>query len=141
MRLFFRGVGCFLFVLTLLCCAAFFCVLSRAPVFRGGERYTLYLGDSSSARAIQTDCPLLSKLQNDVRGESVLYEGDLYETLRDRFDATLLFTEDVCGIRNYYLGSPKIAGGITLNGQTVNLHIAVGNGYTAAGTPLIFGGF
>ena len=44
-------------------------------------------------------------------------------------------------IVSYYCRSPLLGEGILLNGERVNLHIAAGGGQTAAGTPLIFGGF
>ncbi len=125
-----------------LLCGVFLYVLCRAPVFAAGERYTLYLGDSSSARMVAAEDPLLAKLRlGNVRGESVQYDGDRYEELKERYRAVLLFTETAGGTTNYYLYSPLIRGGIGFGGHTVNLHIAVSGEKTAAGTPVIFGGF
>ena len=129
-------------LLIALLCALFACALLRVPVFEGGEGYELYLGGSSSATIVSTQIPALDKLLHmGVKGESARYEGDLYEALKDRFHAKLLFTEEAAGVTNYYLLSPSLGPGVLLAGRRVNLHIAVGRGQTAAGTPLIFGGF
>lgn len=117
-------------------------VLFAAPVFRAGESYTLYLGGSSSALAVETEHPLQDKtLFQNVAGESTVYDGNFYREIKERFHATLLFTEEVCGVTNYYLYSGQLCGGVYLNGERVNLHIAVSAEQTAVGSPLIFGGF
>lgn len=126
-------------------CAAFGCALLRAPVFEGGERYEFYLGASSSQTIVPSQTPARDKLLlsglSGVAGESARYEGDCAAEIAARFGAKLQFTEEACGVVNYYMYAPALGGGVRLNGKTVNLHIAVGNGQTAAGTPLIFGGF
>ena len=128
--------------LLVILCAVFALYLSRAPVFEQGEGYELSYGQSSSAKTERTETPFLDKLiHGTVAGESVRYRGDRYEKLKAQFSAELLFTEESNGVVNYYLYSPRIAGGVQLYGKTVNLHIAVGSEQTAAGTPLIFGGF
>lgn len=123
-------------------CGAFALLLLHAPVFGGGEGYELYLSPSSSSLVVLSDDPLLDKLLlGETAGESVRYEGNCAQEIADRFRAELLFTETAGGIENYYMYSPMLKGGVELNGYTVNLHIAVSETQTAAGTPLIFGGF
>lgn len=122
-------------------CAFFFCALMRRPLFEGGYGYELYCG-TSSAEIVFTETPALDKLfRLDVRGESARYEGDVSAELMQKFSAKLLFVEEAAGVVNYYLYSEKLPRGVRLNGREVNLHIAVGEGRTAAGTPIIFGGF
>lgn len=122
--------------------ALFALALYSSPVFERGEGYEISLGASSSAEQIVTDNPLLVKmLYSGTKGESVRYEGDRYGELKNAFDAELLFTETEGNVTNYYLYSPKLGGGIALGGYLVNLHIAVRENRTAAGTPIIFGGF
>lgn len=128
-------------VLLSLACAVFALCLNCSPVFEPGESYELYYGASSSALIKETNAPLWDKLLSVTAGESVRYKGDRYEDLKEKFGAELLFEENVCGVMNYYLYSPKLGGGVLLKGYTVNLHIAVSEEQTAAGTPLIFGGF
>lgn len=120
-------------------CGAFAYALTRSPVF-DGEGYELYTG-TSSAGVIVTDAPAAVKLTLPVAGESARWEGDRAAELLERFDARVLFCEEVCGTRNYYCSSPLLGEGVLLRGVRVNLHIAVSGGRTAAGTPVIFGGF
>ena len=138
---FLRSVkGVALIVLAVLC-ALFGCLLRRLPVFEEGECYEFYRG-TSSAEIVPSDFPVRDKLLlGPVRGESVRYAGDRAEELIGRFRATLLFTEEAAGVVNYYLYSPALGEAVLLRGMPVNLHIAVSERGTAAGTPLIFGGF
>ena len=123
-------------------CAFFALLLTHSPVFEEGEAYELSYGLSSSAQTVRTKNPLFDKLLNGaVAGESVRYTGNRYEEMKEKFAATLLFTEEVNGVTNYYLYSPLLKGGMELCGRFVNLHIAVSSEQTAAGTPIIFGGF
>lgn len=139
---FLRFVGGCLLVCLLAACALFLYLLYRSPAFAEGESYTFYLGESSSARAVPSRSPVLDKLiLGGVKGESVVYDGERYEELRSRYRATLLFREDLDGVTNYYLYSPLLGDPLLLNGCSVNLHIAVRGGKTAAGTPVIFGGY
>lgn len=142
MRRFLRAAGATAAILLAAACGLMFLLLLHAPVFEGGENYTYYLGANSSARAVVSEDPVLDKLLlGRVAGESVQYPGDRYEALKARFRAELLFTEEACGVTNYYLRSPLLGAGIVLGGRRVNLHIAVGGGKTVAGTPIVFGGF
>lgn len=132
----------FLFTLLVIGCALFLYALSRAPLLPQGESYTFYLGESSSARAVSASLPALEKLcLTDVKGESAVYSGDRYEELKSRYRAKLLFTETVEDVTSYYLYSPAFPTCVELNGCLVNLHIAVSEHKTAAGTPIIFGGY
>lgn len=133
-----KAAGIFL---ACLACGLFGSALSFSPVFRGGEGYELYAG-TSSAPCVQTEQPFLDILRmGGVRGESVRYEGDLSGELMRTFHASLLFTEKADGVMNYYLYAPELGDCVEINGERVNLHIAVRGGRTAVGTPLIFGGF
>ncbi len=127
-------------VLASFACALLLLLLCNAPVF-DGEGYEVYYGGSSSSPVKCTDDPLLEKLAGGVTGESARFEGERYEELKARYHAELLFEEKTGGIVNYYLYSPDLGGGVMLGGYLVNLHIATGEDRTAAGTPLIFGGY
>lgn len=117
-------------------------LLWHAPSFAGAKRYTLFLGETSSAEAVVLDgdaLPLV--LPSEVRGESAFFQGDRAEELLRAYRARVLFTEEAAGAVSYYCYSPYLGEGIFLDGECVNLHIAAGRGQTAAGTPLLFGGF
>ena len=141
MRRAFRTARAFVIVLSALVCGACALLLVVSPVFRMGERYEVYYGDSSSSLMEKTDDPLAAKLAGGVVGESVRYTGDRYQELKAAFSARELFSEEACGVTNHYLYSPYLGAGVALKGYVVNLHIAVSAEETAAGTPLIFGGF
>lgn len=121
-------------------CAFFAYALHRSPVFAAGEGYEVYGGASSSALVTRTENPFLHKLTAQSAGESVRYSSDCYEELKTQYGAELLFTEESCGVKNYYLYSPCFSDCVRLNGYCVNLHIAVRGEQTAVGSPLIFGG-
>ncbi len=142
MRSFLRGAAALLLAFVCILSALFLRALRDPPVFEG-EGYELCFG-TSSGEIVRTDMPALMKaLLPNVRGESARFSGDRYAQLKEDFCAELLFTEHAAGVDNYYLYSPKLGQGIFLRGNIVNLHIAVSeNGTrTAAGTPIIFGGF
>ncbi|MDE7297007.1 MAG: hypothetical protein K2N84_07065 [Clostridia bacterium] len=122
-------------------CGVFALLLHHSPVFEKGERYELYYGSSSSRMTVGAN-PIKDKLlSGKVTGESVRLSGDRREELQTRYQAELLFVEEACGVVNYYYYSPVLGGGVRLGEYAVNLHIAVSAEQTAAGTPLIFGGF
>ncbi len=127
-------------ILCCIACAGFFLLLSFSPVFRGGYGYELYTG-SSSGLVVRTETPFIDKLKFHAKGESVRYDGDRAEELIEEFRGKLQFTEESCGVKNYYLYSPLLGEGVRVGGAYVNLHIAVNAEQTAVGTPLIFGGF
>ena len=120
-------------------CAAVFYALCRMPVFAGGG-YELYTG-TSSGEIVCTDTPFWDKLFLPVTGESARFEGDVHEELLRSLRAEVVFCERTGGVVSYYCRSPLLGSGVLLGGERVNLHIAVGGGRTAAGTPVIFGGF
>lgn len=122
--------------------ALFAYVLLSSPVFEKGERYEFYLGASSSALAVESENPVLDKLLlAGVKGESVRYAGDRVGELMQKFRATALFEERTGDTVNYYCYSPLLGDAVAVKGYAVNLHLAVNKEETAAGTPLIFGGF
>ena len=121
-------------------CLAFTFALLHSPVFERGERHEFYTGTSSD-EIVLARSPLEKLLLSNIKGESVRYEGDRAEELIARFNAEILFTEEAAGVTNYYCYSPMLKGGVVLCGALVNLHVAVSGNRTAAGTPVIFGGF
>ena len=76
----------------------------------------------------------------EVSGKSGVLKSnvDLNRLLKD-FNAELMFTEEVLGVKNYYF-SCNLPFSVSLYGKKINLHIAVGE-KTVVGTPIIFGGY
>lgn len=140
MRRFLFTIKAFIVAAAITCCIVFAYALVHAPVFERGERYEFYTG-TSSEEVILASSPFEKLFLKDIKGESVRYSGDRAEELIHRFHAKILFTEEAAGVTNYYCYTSLLKGGVWLNGYRVNLHIAVGKEQTAAGTPVIFGGF
>ena len=140
MRRFLFTIKAFLVAIAVLACIVFLYILQNSPVFERGERYEFYRGTSSD-EIISVDSPLVKLFLSDIKGESVRYRGDRAEELIERFRAKILFMEEAADVVNYYCYSPVLKGGVTLGEYFINLHIAVGREQTAAGTPVIFGGF
>jgi hypothetical protein len=119
-------------------------------IFPVGQTYTFYC-DSSSSRAKTIVCtraaPLLKFfLAPRLTGESTVYPAaataDDVFAIAARYNAKLLFEEESAEVISYYFYTPLFKNGVSLGGQTVNLHIAVQpSGTIAVGTPLLFGGF
>ena len=115
-----------------------------------GER-TFFLGSASSQALIKTELRL-SDL-NKVKGECVSfaledYEGGMYllsediaSAIAEEFDAKILFKETCANVTSYYCYTPRWQDTILIEGQPINLHVAVSNERCAVGAPIIFGGF
>lgn len=105
------------------------------------EEYYLYSASSQAQRKVSlswTDLPFL-------KGQSATYEradgeGFACECMK-AYRAVVLFCEEVGQVRSYYCYSPRLGGGVTIDGTKVNLHIAVCGKRVKIGTPLIFGGY
>ncbi len=120
----------------------------------GGER-VFYL-KSASSQGLRTEKWTLRDLPY-IRGESVcvdfdkdmpvmLTERDAHdwaEKILQKYNAKLLFTENVAGIISYYAYTPRYFDGIMLNGVKINLHIAVclETKTCVMGSPIIFDGY
>ena len=115
-----------------------------------GER-TFFLGSASSQALIKTELRL-SDL-NKVKGECVSFaletcEGgryllseDIASAIAEKFEAKILFKETCAGVTSYYCYTPRWQDTILIEGQPINLHVAVSNERCAVGAPIIFGGF
>ncbi len=71
----------------------------------------------------------------------VLKEGVTRREVMERFEARLVFTEEVDGVVNYYCYSEKIKCSSLIKGKKINLHFAERGVAVKVGTPLIFGSF
>ena len=59
----------------------------------------------------------------------------------ERWKAVLLFKENADGVVCYYAYCSRLGRGILLNGEFVNLHIAVRGNVATVGSPIVFGGY
>lgn len=139
MRGVFLTIKAFVVTAVAILCVIFIYALSKSSVFSRGERYEFYRG-TSSEEIVLSRSPYEKLFLSGVRGEGVQYTGDRAEEIISRFDAEILFTEEVAGVVNYYCYSPFLKTSLLIGDKTVNLHVACNGENTAAGTPIIFGG-
>lgn len=140
MRGAFLTIKAFFVTAIAICCVLFVYALSTFSAFEKGERHEFYKG-TSSEEIVLARSPYQKLFLSNVKGESVRYTGDRAKELISRFGAEILFTEEAAGVVNYYCYSPALKNTVRIGDQTINLHIACNGEETAAGTPVIFGGF
>lgn len=140
MRGAFLAIKAFIITGVAIFCVLFVYALSAFSVFGQGERHEFYKGTSSD-EIVLSRTPYAKLFLSDLKGESVRYTGDRAEELIVHFNAKILFTEEAAGIVNFYCYSPVLENAVLIGDQTINLHIACNGKETAAGTPIIFGGF
>jgi len=79
----------------------------------------------------------------NVRAETLIFKGgeDDIEALIKKLRVKTLFTQKVGSIDIIYGYSPRLKGGVYLDGQKVNLQIARRGEVITAGTPVILGSY
>ena len=109
-----------------------------------GER-VFYLDSNTSQGLRKTELGLRDYAR--ITGESVSFARgevgaeELAREIAEKYGAEILFREEAAGVSSFYCYTSIWNNGILLNGQTVNLHIAVAEEACAVGTPIIFDGF
>jgi len=112
-----------------------------------GER-VFYLDSQTSQGLRKTELELRDYAR--ITGESVKFVRDeeeeqsaeeIAQGIAEKYSAEILFTEEAAGVSSFYCYTDAWDNGIVVNGQTVNLHIAVAETQCAVGTPIIFDGF
>ncbi len=87
-----------------------------------------------------------------VKGECVSfpissYEGmylsseEIAQDIADKLGAKIVTSERLSEVISYYAYAPGLQKGIFVQGELVNLHIALSKEQCTVGTPIIFGGF
>ncbi|MBQ8685306.1 MAG: YwmB family TATA-box binding protein [Clostridia bacterium] len=108
-----------------------------------GER-SFYLYSASSQARIVNELTLADL--SHIKGESVRFilresPESVLQTIVERYDAQILFSERVGGVVSYYCYTEKWGNALSVGGEAVNLHIAFSDGLGTVGTPIVFGGF
>ena len=109
-----------------------------------GER-VFYLDSDSSQGLRKTELELKDFAR--ITGESVRFERgegtaeEIAREIADKYGAEILFTEEAAGVTSFFAYTSAWDNGVVVNGQTVNLHVAVAETQCAVGTPIIFDGF
>lgn len=106
------------------------------PKGEGGEFY-LY---STSSRATIVQNPQIEELLF-ITGQCERYKVEdfdrFFTAIKREYEAQVRFEEG----DEYFLYSPRVQGGIRLNGYFVNLHVIRRGEEVKIGTPIIFGGY
>ncbi len=141
------------------CVACIFCILlgvgvktvnvSSLSQFSGTRTY--FINSASSQALMKTELTLADL--GRIKGESVSflissYEGGMYlsseeiaQDIADKLGATIVTRERLSEVTSYYAYAPELQKGIFVQGELVNLHIALSKEQCTVGTPIIFGGF
>ena len=140
-----RGFAVLIF--TVVAAALILCVLAALPdrlVFKGGERYTFYVGNTSkNCRVVScaaSEAGLTRLTLKEVCGESATFSSLDVDEFLASVNGEILFHEDIDGAVNYYCKA-DLPYSININGFTVNLHICVRESSVMVGSPIIFGGY
>lgn len=145
---FYRLKTFFALVLSVVVALLAFCVVKIGSVCKfsaldGARVFYLY---SASSQSLQKQSLAFSDLFS-IRGESVRFAHDgrlateLAQEILARYGADVCFTEEVDGVLSVYAYTQSWNNALTLDGATVNLHIAVSKTECVVGSPIIFGGF
>ncbi len=108
----------------------------------GGRTYFLH---SASSQALKKNTLNLQEIALK-EGESVYFLTEekadaLRDTLIKDYRAVLVKEERCLDVVSYYCYAAEFGKGLLIDGKRINLHIAVGQGRCAVGTPILFGGF
>jgi hypothetical protein len=118
-------------------------MLPNRLLFKGGESYTFFVGDTSiNCKEVKaTNCPALTKLAlANVCGESAYYSSLNVEEFLLSIGGKVVFKEELSDSTNYYCSAP-LPYAITLYGKSINLHICVRQEGVIVASPIIFGGY
>lgn len=113
-------------------------LLGAFPSFTGFTKNSEVYGGvySSSCLILDGDFSLFKTGEGGV-----LREGVTKKEVMERFNARLVFIEEVEGVVNYYCYSDKIKCSLAIKGEKINLHFAERGNVVKVGTPIIFGSF
>ena len=116
---------------------------NRVPAFSLSSSYEVYLESYSSSKSILKVDSESYKFIIGVKGESACLESEGFNLAEflDMVGARLVFSEQLSGVTCYYAYSPKIKYLESVNGNLINVHIAVTKSYVKVGAPIIYGSF
>ena len=123
--------------------------VSRLADIEGARTYFLDSASSQGLRKTALSPMELTRVKGEcVHTEISAYEGGRYATKEEiardiaaRYQAEILFIEEVGEVISYYAYTEKWQDGLYINGRKINLHVAVGKDRLVVGTPIIFDGF
>ena len=111
--------------------------------FDGGYNYEFYCGTSSAdcktVRA-QGNAKLTRIFINGVCGEGAEFKELDIDKFLSGVNGEIIFYESAAGITNYYC-TADLPYSTVLDGNRINLHIAVREDSVKVGSPIIYGGY
>lgn len=140
-----RGFAVLIF--TFVAALVLFCVLAALPdrlVFKGGESYTFYVGNTSKncrvVSCVSSEAALTRLTLHEVCGESATFSHlDIDEFLKS-VNGDVVKVQKLSDSVNYYC-TADLPYSVELFGTSINLHICVREDSVMVGSPIIFGGY
>lgn len=132
-----------LVIFLMIACLTGVWLASIRPEFYGfSESFEIYSKLNSSGEIYKANVNFFHRYGN-IKGESFKCEKDSFNIHKfiDKFDVTIIFTEEIDEGTSYYGYSNKIKYKKQFNGRTINVHIFVGKEQVTVGSPIIFGSF
>lgn len=117
---------------------------NKTPIFSGfAKSFEVHLTDYSESSA-----ELLVNKEEfiflpSIKGESCVIEDEYFDLKQylEKMNATIIFTHEFNGCKNYYAYSPKIKYCKMIDGKMINLHVCIKNEQIKLGSPIIYGSF
>lgn len=132
---------CLFAALTLLVCIV---ALPDRLLFKDGDSYSFYLGDTSkNCRVVTANSGSAASTRlfiNNVCGESATYKSLDVESFLKKVGGEVIFSEEIDGSINYYC-SARLPYSVNLYGEEINLHVCVKEDGVTVASPIIFGGY
>lgn len=140
-----RGFAVLIF--TIVAALVVLCALAALPdrlVFKGGERYTFYVGNTSkNCRVVScaaSEAGLTRLTLKEVCGESATFSTLNIDEFLKSVNGEIIFEEEMSDSQNYYC-TADLPYSINIKNATINLHICVREDSVTVGSPIIFGGY
>jgi hypothetical protein len=135
--------GVFTFILCLIVAGNFFLINSTSLFYSFNGKNEVYLGYNSSASKIVSVKG--EKVKNFIskKGEAIFIENEKLSPIEvmERFNAKLIFIEQIEEGVSYYAYSKDIKYVKRIRGEKINLHVFIGEKGTKIGSPIIYGSF
>lgn len=133
----------FVFVISAIIILSLF-VFNKMPIFANyANSYEAYLTDFSCSNKIINVNKFAYPFMFNIKGESAVLEKETFnlQTFLTDLNAKVVDIESGETYTCYYAYSPDIKKTKVINGQAVNLHIAITDKQVKVGSPIIYGSF
>lgn len=88
------------------------------------------------------DAGMIADKLGNILGVAVFYDGEIaLSEVLGQYDAKAVVIDTDQGFTNVYAYSDKLGKGVMLDGEEINIQIAIKDGQTVVGSPLIIGSY